>query len=180
MGLIADIPAPFTLHKPEVTLTSSEFSFSKPAVLAATRANEASTSNVSLSYIPFFGKPEVLINGCVNASSWKAPGTVPVKDKMRSRLCKLETLRAYLELRQMLGRQHEDATYHALKQQAEGYQAAKKAIRGTPGGLVPEWVKGLPYEFSTTVGGGPFAGWIVSGRKFESFFADGTLRQEVE
>lgn len=168
------LPSPYSLHRPQVVLTTKTFSLSKPAVLAATQANEASTSNVSLSYIPDLGKPEVIVNGCTNASSWKAPGTVLVKDKMRSRLCKLETLRAFMDLQEGLGEGTSEDTYFALKHRAEGYQSAKTALRGEPGGVAPEWVRSLPYQFSATAGG-PFSGWIVAGERFESFTRDGRL-----
>lgn len=101
--LMPGLPPPFSLHKPDITLTTVAFSKSKPAVLAASGATEATTSNVSLSFVPDLGKPEVLVNGCVNASTWKPPGTTPIKDKARSRLSKLETLRSYAELRGALG-----------------------------------------------------------------------------
>lgn len=43
-------------------------------------------------------KPEVLVNGCVQTSAWRAPGRVLIKDKQRSRACRVEVMRAYAAL----------------------------------------------------------------------------------
>lgn len=43
------------------------------------------------------------MNGCVQTSAWKPPGHVLVKDKVRSRACRIEVMRAYVALQRELG-----------------------------------------------------------------------------
>ena len=51
-----------------------------------------------------------------------------------------------------------DATYHDIKQAATAYQTAKSILNA-------------PSR--------PFAGWIVSGKKWESFTVDGVVATET-
>ncbi|RSH86431.1 uncharacterized protein EHS24_004686 [Apiotrichum porosum] len=169
-----------------VKLTTTAFPFSKTTVLASHHESGApSTSTVSLSFVPGLGKAEVIINGCAQGSGWKAPGHTLLKDKMRSRLSKIEMMRAFLGLKQVIAQQVDDsATYFELKHQAEAYQLAKEAIRGIPSEPVSlAWAAMLPHkEFNTTTGRGesepPFAGWIVGGQRYESFTCAGFLKDE--
>jgi hypothetical protein len=43
------------------------------------------------------------MNGCAQTSGWKAPGHTLLKDKQRSRLSKIEIMRAFLRLKAATG-----------------------------------------------------------------------------
>ncbi|KAL1410838.1 hypothetical protein Q8F55_001781 [Vanrija albida] len=176
------VPPPYRVTRPRIHLTPHRFELSREAALAR-GAVDPSTSTVSLSHVPCLGKPEVIINGCAQGSGWKAPGTTLLKDKQRSRVCKIEVLRAVVGLQQASGSDDTlaDTTYHALKHANAPYQAAKAALRGVPAErLTAEWAKRLPHEFDTTAGGGaarpPFTGWIATGARYESFTARGVVQ----
>jgi len=180
---MTDIPEPFRLTRPTVHITPTPFPLSKPEVEAD--GTEAATSNVSLSYVPSLGKPEVITNGTLG-NAWKAPGSRVVKDKQRSRVCKLEIMRAYTDLLADMGQEAgQDTTYVELKRRNERYRAAKDAVRGKARtGLSEAWRKLLPHEFPVTAaeeseegekGAPPFTGWITCGERYESFTRYGTL-----
>jgi len=96
------LPAPCHLHRPQIHLTSIDFPFSKPAILL-TSPSEPTPSVLCVSHIPLLSEiPEILFNGCRQGGIWKPPGDVLVPTKGRSRLCKLEILRACLQLREAL------------------------------------------------------------------------------
>jgi tRNA-specific adenosine deaminase 1 len=151
-----------------VHLTPTPFPFDKPA-------GDSATANTSLAFVAGC-KPEVLVNGCVQTSRWRAPGHTLLKDKLRSRMCRIEVMRAYLALEAAIGDDKaEEETYAALKARNTAYAAAKRVIRGEPRDPVgPEW--NLPHEFLATGGDAPFAGWIVGGDRYASFIAKGELR----
>lgn len=165
-------------HRPQVHLTNEDFEFSKSAVEG--EGKNIATSPICLSAVPALGKNEVLVDGCVQSSAWKAPGTTLVKPKMRSRLCKYELLRAYLSLLGKVSPEESEkaaaSTYHDLKDEA--YRVRKAELRGRVSPGVPEsWTKLLRNgeKFGTTEGEAPFKGWIVAGREFESFNAAGEI-----
>lgn len=165
-------------HRPQVHLTNEDFEFSKSAVEGDGKS--IATSPICLSAVPALGKNEVLVDGCVQSSAWKAPGTTLVKPKMRSRLCKYELLRAYLSLLGKVSPEESEKaatrTYHDLKDEA--YRTRKAELRGQVAPGVPEsWTKLLRNgeKFGTTEGEAPFKGWIVAGKEFESFNATGEI-----
>lgn len=165
-------------NRPQVHLTDEAFQFSKSAVEGVGKS--IATSPICLSAVPALGKNEVLVDGCVQSSAWKAPGTTLVKPKMRSRLCKYELLRAYLSLQSRVAPGESErlakTRYNDLKH--EGYRARKAELRGDEKPGVPEsWERLLANanRFSTTEGDAPFKGWIVAGRSFESFNSQGEL-----
>lgn len=175
------LPGPYALHRPQVHLTPARFRFDKPP-------GDSATANTSLAFVAGC-RPEVLVNGCVQTSAWRAPGTVLLKDKLRSRVCRIEVMRAYLALEAAVaaaagggrvdaeGVMPERATYAALKARNTAYAAGQRVIRGEPGAPVgPEW--NLPHGFRATAGAAPFAGWIVAGKQYASFTAAGELREE--
>ncbi|TXT15811.1 hypothetical protein VHUM_00314 [Vanrija humicola] len=185
------------LTRPKIHLTPRQFALSREAALA-NGASDPSTSTVSLSHIPGLGKPEVIINGCAQGSGWKAPGTTLLKDKQRSRVCKMEVLRAFVGLRwvrwweqgDLTGSADADddadaelagTTYFDLKHRSTAYQAAKAALRGVPAErLNADWAKRLPHEFEVTAAPeAPFAGWIPTGARYESFTSRGELRRNT-
>lgn len=163
-------------QKPQVHLTEADFEYSKSAIEREGKA--IATSPTCLSAVPSLGKNEVLVDGCVQSSAWKAPGHKLVKPKMRSRLCKYELLRAYLELSGRVRPEEklDDKTYFELKDEA--YRTRKALLRGeTAPGVSTSWTRLLRNgeKFGTTQGDAPFKGWIVAGREFESFNAAGEL-----
>lgn len=165
-------------RRPQVHLTAIDFEYSKASV--EKDGSSIATSPISMSAVPALGKNEVLVDGCVQSSAWKAPGTTLVKDKMRSRLCKLELLRAYIALATKIRADEKlvATPYYDLKD--PGYRVRKAAIRGrVVPGVSAEWERLLKNAdaFGTTEGDAPFRGWIVSGRSFESFTSEGTLAQ---
>ncbi|GAA6064737.1 hypothetical protein JCM10212_005316 [Sporobolomyces blumeae] len=124
----------------------------------------------SLSWVQGIGT-EVISNGIrQGASSKRKPGE-PLPLKSRSRLCKLSLFQREREVRQALEAALEPPssiaprplTYFAVKHAHEAtssdeaastlarYQCLKQAVRE-----------------------GPFRGWLVSGRRWESFVVDGT------
>jgi len=96
------LPYPYHLHKPRIHLSTIDFPHSKP-ILQATAAFEPVPSVLCVSYIPSLSPtPEIIYNGCRQGGIWKPPGDIPIPAKGRSRLCKLEIMVAYIELREML------------------------------------------------------------------------------
>lgn len=183
----ASIPPPFRLARPKVHLTATDFLFSKPSVIATHPGrDDPSTSTVSLSSVPSLGKPEVIINGCAQGNGWRAPGHTLLKDKQRSRLSKIEVMRAVVRLSgEVDGALCDKASYYDLKHEATTYQAAKRVVRGEAMEKVSAtWAAMLPEgEFYATAAGevgAPFAGWMVSPRKFEMFTAMGEVVQRVK
>ncbi|CAK9787422.1 hypothetical protein CC85DRAFT_267281 [Cutaneotrichosporon oleaginosum] len=171
-GIGGALPPPYALHRPRVHLTDVRFPFDKPS-------GDSATANTSLSFVAGC-KPEVLVNGCVQTSGWKAPGRTLLKDKLRSRVCRIEIMRAYLALANALPDASgngggSESTYDALKAHNTAYAAAKRVIRGEPRDPVgPEW--NLPHDFQATTGDAPFTGWIVAGKRYASFTAEGEAR----
>ncbi|CAD6563819.1 MAG: hypothetical protein TREMPRED_001391 [Tremellales sp. Tagirdzhanova-0007] len=166
------LPSPYQLRRPEIHLTSVIFPYSKSA-LPCPPSIESAPSVLSVSYIPSLSSaPEVLFNGCRQGGAWKLPGDVPVPSKSRSRLCKLEILRAYWDFRMIL---HEidktrwplpasDSTHYALKHSPDSvYQETKAILRGRPGAWT-ESTLDFPTcgAFAMTAGGDetPFRGWL--------------------
>jgi hypothetical protein len=69
------------------------------------------------------------------------------------------------------------ATYGDVKRANASYTAAKRVLRGDTGGELSEaWRALLPHAFPVTTGEAPFAGWIASGERYESFTRDGRLK----
>ncbi|WOO81519.1 tRNA-specific adenosine deaminase TAD1 [Vanrija pseudolonga] len=175
---IGALPPPYRLTQPRLHLTPRRFALSREAALAS-GASDPSTSTVSLSHVPVLGKPEVIINGCAQGSGWKAPGKVLLKDKQRSRVCKMEVLRAFVGL--SAEAELADETYFSLKHANTAYQEAKAALRGVPAErLNADWAKRLPHEFEVTSAASgatapPFTGWIPTGPRYESFTSRGVL-----
>lgn len=165
-------------HQPQVHLTNEDFELSKSVVEG--EGKTIATSPICLSAVPSLGKNEVLVDGCVQSSAWKTPGTTLVKPKMRSRLCKYELLQAYLSLLGKISPEESERaaakTYYDLKDEA--YRVRKAQLRGEIAPGVPEsWEKLLRNgeKFGTTEGEAPFKGWIVAGKEFESFNAAGDI-----
>ncbi|WVQ75601.1 hypothetical protein IAR50_005229 [Cryptococcus sp. DSM 104548] len=184
---------------PKVLFTTLPFPDSKPAIMSLhPTAPEPQPSALSLSYLPWLllpnGKPsarEILSNGTILSAPWKAPGLVPLRPKGRSRLCKLDTLLAYGSLlRQVhpaLDGDWQDKTYWDLKHPSptSAYQLTKAALRGSLVKVQGEgaWKK-LGEVYSTSKwenmegADPPFAGWLVSGKPFESFTSAGQVVRE--
>ncbi|GMK56837.1 hypothetical protein CspeluHIS016_0306770 [Cutaneotrichosporon spelunceum] len=154
------LPSPYALHRPQIHLTDVAFPFDKPQ-------GDSVTANTSLSFVAGY-KPEVLVNGCVQTSGWRAPGHALLKDKLRSRVSRIETMRAFLALEALIPQPSSGdegvVTYASLKARNGRYAAAKRILRGELGKPVgAEW--NLPHEFRATAGDAPLAGWIVAGER---------------
>ncbi|EIW72128.1 hypothetical protein TREMEDRAFT_25467 [Tremella mesenterica DSM 1558] len=164
-----DLRPPYTLRRPKIHLTAIKFPSGKPFANAST--TQAVPSSNSISYILDLGQ-EVLVNGSRQGAIWRSPGNIPLAEKVRSRICKLEFYRAYQKLR-LIDSLSTQETYHAFKQSQKDYQDAKKILRGIPERLVG---KDGPFKrcegILVTSGGTPFSGWLVSGESYEGFRLD--------
>ncbi|RXK40568.1 hypothetical protein M231_02220 [Tremella mesenterica] len=153
---------PYVLHRPKIHLTTIKFSSGKPFVNVPT--NQTVPSSNSISYILDLGH-EVLVNGSRQGAIWRSPGNIPLPEKVRSRICKLEMYRAYQKLVSILSSLSTKDTYHAVKQSRKDYQDAKKILRGIPERLVE---KDGPFKrcegILVTAGGTPFSGWLEKSR----------------
>ena len=160
-----------------------------------------------LLHLPFLSSSEVLFNGC-KAATWKAPGFEALPERNRSAVCKLEMLRAFVDLEglplQEFGERHVDQAhggpsrpvsadstepYYDIKHKATAYQLAKAILRGNPSNESDaDAAFGASGPFQVTVESNwrlgtpapPFRGWIVSGREFESFNKEGRVLQMKE
>ncbi|KAK4683647.1 tRNA-specific adenosine deaminase 1, partial [Tremellales sp. Uapishka_1] len=182
---IRDRPSsPYRLNRPEIHLTTIEFPDSKPAI-ARTSAHEPVPSVNALLHITSSYPPtsEVIFNGCKQGGVWKSPGTKLIVDRARSKVCKYELMKEYLVLRDLLDMPSLSltTTYHDLKHPTlSAYQDAKAILRGSViGSIRSDDVFG---DFQNTSGNEgvdpPFKGWIVSGKRYESFTIHGKVEQD--
>ncbi|KAI0824679.1 hypothetical protein BC628DRAFT_1410806 [Trametes gibbosa] len=145
---IDGLVAPYKLHCPLIEFTSIPFVHSRYA--SGTPAT--SGCNDSLCWIS--GSPresEALINGYRRGVSPKHRQD----PKFRPILSKLSLYGLYVTITKQIGMSHPPhRTYYRSKREALDYQSAKAALRGT---------------------GGPFEGWVVSGKEWESFDDDGAI-----
>ncbi|WWC64798.1 uncharacterized protein I303_107411 [Kwoniella dejecticola CBS 10117] len=211
LGNISDLlPGPYILHRPAIHLSSIPFEHSKTVMMATLPSEipEPSPSPLSISHLPFMPpknpkkgpKPEIIADGGVLGHPWKQG--VTIKEKGRSRICKLVLLGQYesviTEVNEITNGQFttEEKTYFERKHPTgSDYQLAKTILRGVPGKGTS--IKGLeqfddilstgiakheefdPHEMSRDldIPLPPFKGWLVAGRQFESFTASGSLRR---
>jgi len=99
---------------------------------------------------------EVIINGVRRGIR----ATLRCLEKYRPRLCKLSLLRLHIEVLNLLGK-HTDpiTTYFEAKHSNKEYAAVQSTLKGPPG---------------------PFGGWVVSGRPWESFDSEGNVMTEAD
>ncbi|WVR09604.1 hypothetical protein IAU60_006676 [Kwoniella sp. DSM 27419] len=206
-GIEGDLTPPYTLHRPTIHLTRLPFPHAKPQVNSRSRSSSTASpdpdpapSPLSLSHLPWLaskpGKPlkaEILTDGTLLGFPRKAG--VLMRDKGRSRVCKLEIMNAFLRLLELHGGPvdpQRSTSYHALKHSSHSeYQTAKAFLRGQigpcpspPAGL--HQFEGIlhtavPPPLSHTMSppiSPPFAGWLVSGHKFESFNRTGQVNKD--
>lgn len=203
------------MHPPTIQLTDIAFQHSKISV-ALTTSLEPLPSSLAISLIPILHKTQsqdVLYNGTRQACAWKPPGLELMKPKARAKVCKIDMMRAYMELlevvydvkgtigyvetRTLEGQTSlmrrlppKKTTYYDLKHRPNSpYQRAKALVRGSPasadslnnhfGPIGPFDVTRPPAPGTTTSTVlPPFSGWIVSGRKWESFDRDAGLHSD--
>ncbi|KAI0356529.1 hypothetical protein OH77DRAFT_1477651 [Trametes cingulata] len=148
---IEGLPAPYRLNEPLIEFTSVAFAHSRYAC----DPPAASGCNDSLCWVSDSPRPrEVLINGFRRGVSPKHRHD----SKFRPILSKLALYVLYEEVRAKAGfAVSSPGTYCEAKNEASQYQAAKTSLKGP---------------------GGPFEGWVVSGQEWESFYIDGSLREE--
>ncbi|KAH8118517.1 hypothetical protein DFH11DRAFT_1686674 [Phellopilus nigrolimitatus] len=138
---IGDLPEGFQLAKPAVCFTLLDFVHSR-AALQALHPQEAPppSSNESLCWSADSAVgQEVIINGTRRGVGARQRGL----EKFRPRLCKLQLYMLCEETTKDLG-----TTYYEAKKSDVAFQAARHALKGPKG---------------------PFAGWVVSGKPWESF-----------
>ncbi|GAA5928082.1 hypothetical protein JCM1841_005903 [Sporobolomyces salmonicolor] len=171
---------------PRVELVEVEFEHSREAVAReyGVEEDEALSCQESLSWVQGLGT-EVITNGIrQGAASKRKPGE-PLGPKARSRLSKLSLFQRHLELqpRALSPSSSPDsvvglsssATYFSTKHgtasssSSASYPALKAAVRARPTAPPP------PPPLSSEAG--PFAAWLVSGEKWESFDAEGRVRE---
>ena len=96
------LPSWYRLHRPQIHFTSLDFPYSKP-VISQTSSLEPVPSVLCVSHTPTLScAPDILHNGCRQGGVWKSPGNVSLPEKFRSKVCKLEVMRAYVALRTAL------------------------------------------------------------------------------
>ncbi|KAF8592474.1 adenosine deaminase/editase [Ramaria rubella] len=156
------LPHPFKLHPPRITFTSLEFLHGR-AQLEST--SPASSCNESICWIAdSSSRYEVLIHGLRRGVGDKQRA----KPHLRPLVSKLALFALYQQTLMQIGlssmaythletdNPSPETTYHEAKQAASDYQEAKLALR----------TRGI------------FAGWVISGKKWESFTVDGTTVPE--
>ncbi|GAA5904218.1 tRNA-specific adenosine deaminase [Sporobolomyces salmoneus] len=136
-----------------------EFGHSREAVArnAGVKEEEVLSCPDTLAWAENEGS-EVITNGIRQGASSKRKSEQPLGAKARSRLSKLSLFQRHLEVQQSLLPEspRENLTYFQSKHSTSAapshnyYQEAKAAVRA-----------------------GPFRGWLVSGKRWESFDADG-------
>ncbi|KAG9014290.1 hypothetical protein FRB90_005468 [Tulasnella sp. 427] len=142
----SELPRPFRRYEPQIAFTSVAFPYSRsqaennPKTGAPPLSESESKSWIADSSLP----AEVLVDGRKRGSSLKAKSTA-----FRSRISKAALFDLHLELKAgLVSGYSEDGTYFDVKQETSRYQDAKTQLRKD---------------------GGPLAGWIVSGPRWEAF-----------
>ncbi|GAA5989062.1 hypothetical protein JCM5350_003644 [Sporobolomyces pararoseus] len=148
---------------PEIGLSREvDFEHSREVVArsARVREEEVVSCQESISWIEGDGT-EVITNGIRQGSSSKRKEGEALGPKARSRLSKLGLFKRHLEIQSILSSEPlQETIYHDVKHSktlstdADEYQELKAAVRD-----------------------GPFKGWLVSGRDWESFDSEGRLAQ---
>ncbi|KAI0370168.1 hypothetical protein BV20DRAFT_944448 [Pilatotrama ljubarskyi] len=148
---LSSLPASYRLNEPSIEFTSVVFTHSR----YASEPPATSGCNDSLCWVSDSPRPrEVLINGFRRGVSPKHRDN----PKFRPILSKLALCALYEEARAVSGTTVvSSGTYYETKQKASAYQKAKAALKGP---------------------GGPFEGWIMSGKEWESFDVNGLLCPE--
>ncbi|KIJ56582.1 hypothetical protein M422DRAFT_218058 [Sphaerobolus stellatus SS14] len=145
--VLADLPSPYSLHTPRITFTQEEFPHGKVQLTSDT---PPTTCNECLSYISESGMNyEVLINGLRRGVGDRQR----LKSRLRPFISKIALFTLYRDVLNHLSLSPlmPSTTYHEAKQAATDYKKAKAILLGPKG---------------------PFAGWIVSGKTWESFTVD--------
>ncbi|WVN89984.1 uncharacterized protein L203_105214 [Cryptococcus depauperatus CBS 7841] len=139
-----DLPDEYAVLPPAIFTTSVMFPHSKPQIISLYPGSDPQPSPLSLSYLPWLSVPakkgglktserEIISGGTVLGFLWKPPGMTVIKPKGRSRICKLEILKAYQRLLEYLDRTAGSHTYFSLKHPPDSaYQLAKALLRGRP------------------------------------------------
>ncbi|WWC72207.1 uncharacterized protein I206_106168 [Kwoniella pini CBS 10737] len=197
------IPDPYVLHRPAVHFSSNSFEHSKSTLAKTPTVDslETSPSPLSISHLPFMPasttrkgvKPEIIADGGALGHPWKKGKLI--KEKGRSRICKLALLGEY---ERVIANLDPDQNYDLVKSQktfydykhnhASKYQLVKSILRGIP--KQGNTLKGLE-SFDEILSTGiadipgssleypapipPFKGWLVAGKPFESFTASGII-----
>ncbi|KZT27056.1 adenosine deaminase/editase [Neolentinus lepideus HHB14362 ss-1] len=148
IGMLGDMPGPYTLHRPSISFTATPFIHSRSSILSISDPVPTSC-NESLTWTP--SSREILISGLRRG----VPPKYRAAPKFRPLLSKISLYTLYLQTRGALGLSPlSHPTYFSAKHAVGEYQAAKQVLQG----------KGAPFE-----------GWVTSGEKWESFDSNGEV-----
>ncbi|KAL5527549.1 hypothetical protein ACEPAG_6350 [Sanghuangporus baumii] len=159
LDALVGLPDTYRLANPTLYFTNINFIYSRSALQALRPDNPPPpSSNESLCWTadsPNDNSQEVIINGIRRGVGAKQRGL----EKYWPRLCKLQLFRLYEETSRILNipTYPPGTTYHDVKQSNSQFQIARSALKGPAG---------------------PFAGWLVSGKKWESFDAEGGIFED--
>ncbi|OCB87454.1 hypothetical protein A7U60_g5359 [Sanghuangporus baumii] len=156
LAVLTGLPDSYRLAKPTLHFANINFIYSRSALQVFRPDNPPpSSSNESLCWTadsPNDNSQEVIINGIRRGIGAKQRGL----EKYWPRLCKLQLYRLYEETSRILDLPTfvPGTTYHDAKQSNSHFQIARSALKGPAG---------------------PFAGWLVSGKKWDSFDVEGNI-----
>ncbi|TIB75670.1 hypothetical protein E3Q23_02245 [Wallemia mellicola] len=147
----------YRFHKPDISFTDTPYEHSKEQVESRAAGVDVQPAIECANYIANdIQKPtEIVVSGLKNGNFKRKGPDTPYFWKYRSRLCKLDIMRAYMSLNANPG--PSNLTYYDVKNTAgsSDYRQVKGAIRSHPS---------------------LFAGWIITDKKYTMFDCEGNHR----